>query len=282
MVQTRSPARLDTTVTTARPNRAARRHRWRRRMLVAGGLVAVTAGGGAVYWHIRTAVHPVSVSGAVNRFRSLPPPPTSAAPVDAAPAAGVYVYTTVGSEGVDVGGITHHYPARTVLTVTPSACGFSVRWDALAERWMQWQLCASAPGSAPGGWQMPTYSDYHEFLGVADRRTYTCTGDPVAPRSAWTETCRAAGEVVVETATVVGPEPVTVGGAQVPATHERIVTVGSGSTTSSGTTDVWLVEPSGLPGRIVASSTGSTPTMGLTPHYHETLDMQLVSLTPTR
>lgn len=125
------------------------------------------------------------------------PPTTAIAPVELAlPAPGVYVYTTAGREHVTaLGGTEHPYPAETTLTVTPAGCGVHVRWDLLAERYEEWNLCVDGGAVVlqPGGIQ------FHQFFGQAQTDVSECRATvplhPLPPPGTSIDRdCRLAGE----------------------------------------------------------------------------------------
>lgn len=124
-------------------------------------------------------------------------PSTTAPPVDLTlPAPGVYVYATEGREHVTaLGGTEHVYPAETTLTVTPAGCGVHVRWDLLAERYEEWNLCI-ADGAVV---LQPDGVQFHEFYGQAQTDVAQCRAVvplfPLPPAgTVINRDCRLAGE----------------------------------------------------------------------------------------
>lgn len=256
------------------------RRRFPMRWLLA--VVVLLLAAAALYtWNSLRTTHAVSVNAAVEKFRSSrPTPSSSAAALPAGPAAGVYVYATKGSERISVGNLAHTYPDRTTVTVTPGGCGMSVRWDALADRFLRWQLCGS-----PEGWRIQGYTDVHKFLYVRDTHTYTCPGDPLvrpAGVRSWTLTCDTTSGKVAATASVVGREQRQVAGTTVATTHVHVVTKATGSSLNDGVIDAWLADTTGLPVEVRVSNHGSSKNFGQVVTYDESARFDLTSLTPTR
>ena len=254
---------LETPPAAASPGRRRRCGGWWRWALVA--LLVVVAVFAIVYWWLTRPPAPVSVSDVVDRYRSSSPAPTS---VTGGPAAGVYVYATKGSERISAG-VTHHYPARTTLTVTKTSCGLDARWEALSGRWSSWQLCKTG-----AGWRLVHYVDVHKFLYMKDVKDYTCTGFPEV-------VCRTADGVLTSTLAVVGADRRTVDGAQVRTTHLRIAQSATGKSESTGTVDLWVL-PSGLPAALEITDHGSSVVLGSHIDYDETAEFTLTSTTPRR
>jgi hypothetical protein len=235
----------------------ARPRRWRRRwwqwvlvVLVVLGVVV----GGFVWWVTRPPA-PVSVSDVVDRFRTAEP--TGGTYGGDGPARGVYVYATTGWERISAGDVTHHYPARTTLSVTDSACGLRIRWDALAGRWAQWDICRTATG-----WRLQRYVDAHKFLYMQDMHRYTCSGYPVV-------VCRTDTGVLTSTVETVSPG------------HLRITQEATGKSVSTGVVEVWM-SSIGLPRRVVVEDTGAQTVLGSRITYTESATFTLTSTTPLR
>ncbi len=136
---------------------------------------------------------------------------------------GLYLYATDGFETTDaLVGSRHDHPAQTYITIQPGGCGTLVRWQALEERWDEWDFCAD--GSL-AGWQ-----GYHEWFGVGNLEDWACSppiptqGDP---GEAWTGTCTRDAGGQVDAAEdrlsyeVIGYETLTVGTEQVETLHVR-------------------------------------------------------------
>jgi hypothetical protein len=237
--------------TPHQPGPPKRRHWWRWVLLTLAVLGLV--GAGVVWWATRPPA-PVSVSDVVDRFRTEQPSGTASG---AGPARGVYVYATTGWERVSTGNITHHYPKRTTLSVTDHSCGLRIRWDALAGRWAQWDLCRT-----DSGWRLQHYIDVHKFLHVQDVHDYTCSGYPVI-------VCRTESGVL--TATV---ETLSAG-------HVRITQAATGKSVNNGVIEAWI-SPIGLPQRVVVENHGAQTVLGSRVSYSESAEFTLTSTTPLR
>ncbi len=217
--------------------------------------LALVISGAVGVWRLTRPPTPVSVSDVLGRFRSADPP---APRQQDGPATGVYVYATTGWERVSAGNITHHYPARTTLTVAGSACGLRLRWDALAGRYAELQLCRTA-----GGWELRHYVDVHAFLNVQDVHDYSCSGFPVV-------VCRTdSGDVLTSTVT------------EVAARHVRITQQATGKSVSTGVIEAWLL-PNGLPRRVTVDDQGAQTVLGAKVTYTESAEFTLTSTTPLR
>ena len=243
------------------------RRRWRALRWVLAVVLVVLAAAVLVLWWISRPPAPVSVNDVVNRFRSTAPGPAAAAV--GGPHTGVYLYATRGSERVSAGNVTHHYPAITTLTVTTDSCGLRFRWDALAGRYGDWQMCRT--GST---WSLEHYTDVHTFLYMKDVHDYTCSGFPVV-------VCRADSGVLTSTITRIGPDKVTVAGSRRQATHLHITQTATGKSVSTGTIDVWVL-PSGLPARVEVDNRGAQTVLGSRVTYQEQASFTLTSVVPRR
>ena len=242
-------------------------------VLVAGSVLA------AVRWIVlRDDATPASLGDALARYRT-------AAAVGATPVpAGVYLYATSGSESVSaLGGATHRYPERSTITVTEAPCGMALRWDVLETRSVTWRVCA---GDAAGRTQrLEGWSERHQFFGQDDATDWTC------PDAAWlvggaepgtTLPYRCDGGDTVQrgTLTVVGTEPVDVGGARIRAVHLRIVQDDAGGARGRIEDERWLERETGLPVRLRyrVRSANDSPIGDVT--FTEAYDLRLLSLDP--
>ena len=137
---------------------------------------------------------------------------------------GLYTYATTGYETTNaLAGGRHDYPAQTYLTIQPGGCDELVRWQALEQRWEEWDLC-------PDG-TMSGFTSFHEWFRVANTDVWECPAPaPIQgdPGEAWTAECtRAGGEETGAAAKtlayeVVGFETMTVGDEAVETLHVRI------------------------------------------------------------
>jgi hypothetical protein len=171
---------------------------------------------------------------------------------------------------------------QTFVTIQPGGCGSLVRWQALDQRWEQWDYCSDG---RLAGWDV-----FHEWFGVANLEDWSCpqpvqtTGEP---GDTWTTECSVAGSQEVKgvsgqsaTYEVMGFETLTVGAEQVETLHIRISDVATGETTGSGTTDLWMVPGTQLFAKKIASSTSVTNTRIGKVEYREEVQLDLISLHP--
>jgi len=259
---------------------------------VAGAVVVVGVGTFALlrFVFLRDTTTTLSSDEVLARYRAsttvAAASPTTAASSLSLPAAGVYQYTTTGSEHIDaLGGTTHDYPATTTITVTPSGCGVQVRWDVLQERWNTRELCLGDGGIVSG-----TYTDFHRFYGQDDRADWTCAPAyvlvPAAPAAgaSWHGSCDDGhGTTEATSVSVVGLENVTVGGVTVPAVHlQRVEDDTATDGTAHSTTDQWFDTRAGLVLREVATSSSTTSTFVGDVHYTEQYELKIISLDPQR
>jgi hypothetical protein len=203
------------------------------------------------------------------------------------PEPGVYVYTTSGSESIDaLTGARHEYPAESAITVTPGGCGVVVRWQPLAERYDEYDLCL-APS---GGLDSSTYTSFHRFFNQDDKSTYSCPpGTAFVPRpttagSAWRASCSSGDTVDTTEWKVVGTAPMTIGATTVPAVQLRgddTFTDPDGSNGATGI-DLWIDATTGLTLKRVEQGTSTTTSPIGDIHYVERIELTLTSLTPRR
>lgn len=222
-----------------KPRRVRRIVAWTAAVLVVVA-VAIYIIFGLVYDDSST---PVAVDDVVESFRE-----AQAEAEDAAgrfPAPGVYVYSTTGAESVDaLGGTTHDYPATTTITVSSAGCGVRLRWDALVERYEDWQLCDD-----DGALVATRFTTFHKFFGQDDRRDLTC-GDPLmlvpaepAVGDTWSGRCAEGTFDEVFTVSVQGLETVDVGGEAVEAVHihlDMVVESPDDDPVGGTITDLWI------------------------------------------
>jgi hypothetical protein len=204
--------------------------------------------------------------------------------VPALPQPGVYRYRTTGRESIDaLGGTAHDYPADTTITVTPAGCGVRLRWDALVERWDEWELCAT-----PAGIELQRDArQYHQFYGQDDEEAIQCDRAvlvvPVdaTPSPPVDQRCTLGGDAWLPVWQVLGRDRRTVGGATVDVTQVRRTVEDDDDYWEHNTMDLLLADD-GLPVAVdvVTSSRSPSPVGGVV--YEETYHLELVSLTPSR
>jgi hypothetical protein len=199
-------------------------------------------------------------------------------------APGVYRYATTGQEHVDaLDGTTHPYPPETTITVVAEGCGVSLRWDALQERWDQWQLCATPEGVVLG----TDGIQYHEFFGQPDNEKVACaatvmlvaaTPDARAPVD---QQCTLADDPWLPVWTTLERTPRTVDGQQVDVQHVRMEIKDDDEYWEHTTID-WYLAPNGLPVVVDATKSSLSPSPIGAIQYDEHYQLELESLTPMR
>ncbi|HEX6424884.1 MAG TPA: hypothetical protein VFZ79_15480 [Acidimicrobiales bacterium] len=255
-------------------------------VVVVGGVVAVVV--------LRDPARPVSVEDAVDTYRDrddVADGDGGAHATGAPPPAGVYVYTTTGSEKVDaLGGITHTYPATSTITVTADGDGcLAFRWAPLEQRRDEEVLCPDDDG----GWSRVSTTLHHSFLDQDETRVSACDGPGFVPAPdgdgelAWScesEGSGRSGESLAEgTGRVVGTDTVAVEGVERAALHVRYEDEVTGETAGSGTLDRWYARDRfPLLLREVSSATSSSETVIGTVTYQEDYELVLASWEPQR
>jgi len=254
-----------------------------RKVLWIVGLVAVAiaflVAGAVLYLRARDSTTEVSLDDAVSSFRDVG---ETDAPAPERPVPGVYVYETVGEESIDaLGGSTHTYPDRTTMSITLTDCGYRVRWDVFRERFDELDLCM-----IPGGETVAATRQYREFFGFGNDRTYQCDADAIvrAEPPTFDDTrstpCWADASEAEIRVTVVGREPIGVGGEEVDALHILLETTLEGDVRGGSRLNYWADPETGLIFRRETSvSTDADSPLGVT-HYDEDYTVQLLSLTP--
>jgi hypothetical protein len=198
------------------------------------------------------------------------------------PAPGVYVYATTGRDSVDaLTGDHHEYPATTTITVTPSACGVLVRWDVVAERWVEWTRCVRGDGVVG-----VSKRNFDRFFGTAHTDDYRCAGDPRpidAPAgTTWTLDCKESnGDFEDNHGTVVGLDHVDVRGTSVTALHVRVV-IDDGDVHDAQVMDSWYCLGTDLLLKETAHNATANPSPIGSVNYREDYSIQLTSLEPLR
>ena len=247
--------------------------------IVAAGVVAAVAVAGATVWWLvlRDPVDPVDVEEAITSFRT-ETQPAGSSPIPE----GVYVYDTAGFERTSaLTGRTHRYPRRSAITVTPSGCGMSLRWQVLDGRSTEWVYCVGERG-----WDVASQDERHTFFGTTETTTYTCEHTPIRPapgeRRSWRVSCTTGEADERGTAFVVGRERLEVGGEPVQTEHIRKKTEFSGAIRGFSRHDLWFAEKSGVPVKMVMVSRtrNDSPVGEVT--YDEDVTLVLTSLEPRR
>ncbi|HZI44485.1 MAG TPA: hypothetical protein VFD53_04635 [Ilumatobacter sp.] len=199
-------------------------------------------------------------------------------------APGVYRYATRGQEHVDaLDGTTHPYPPETTITVVTAGCGVSLRWDALRERWDEWQLCATPAGVVLGidGIQ------YHEFFGQPDNQAVACDTPVMLIAAASDEqtpaqqACMLAEDPWLPLWTTLDRSPRTIDGQLVDVQHVQMQIEDDDEYWEHTTID-WYLAPDGLPVEVVATKSSLSPSPIGPIQYDEQYHLELESLTPLR
>ena len=219
-----------------------------------------------------------SPTTAVPSTTEAPPPPA------VLPAPGVYRYTTTGREHIDaLGGTEHVYPLETTITVTAAGCGVHLRWDLLAERYEEWNLCLGADGTTIE--LQPEAVQFHEFYGQARTDAVACdqvvqVSPPPGPGTTVARTCTLADEPWFPVWTAVSSSELTVESAAVPVgVFEATIEIDDDEYWEHSK-QTWALGPDGLPIVIgfEMSSRNPSPLGGTV--YTESIQATLVSLTP--
>ncbi|MFH1330900.1 MAG: hypothetical protein ABIJ48_09660 [Actinomycetota bacterium] len=195
---------------------------------------------------------------------------------------GLYTYATTGYETTDaLAGGRHDYPAQTYLTIQPGGCGALVRWQALEQRYEEWDFCPD--GSLPG------WSSFHEWFRVVNTDVWECPEPmPVQgePGATWTVECtRVSSQEAGEghqtmSYEVVGFETLAVGSEQVETLHVRVSSIETGGTEGYGLSDMWYLPGTNLLVRWVEQTAVTTESRIGAVEYTEQFEVLLTSLRP--
>ena len=222
--------------------------RLRRALLIGTGIAVafvVLLVGIVVYLRARDSTTAVSVDEAIGSFRDVS---DTSASESHRPEPGVYLYETVGDEHIDaLGGATHTYPAQTTMSVRLTDCGYRVRWDVFKERFDELDLCVSSAGES-----VATTRQYREFFGLSNDRTYQCDAQvlvrvepPVFGETRATPCTAPASDAEIRV-TVLGNEPIDVGGETVDSLHILLETTLNGDVRGTSTLNYWADPITGL------------------------------------
>ena len=188
---------------------------------------------------------------------------------------GVYRYATTGFEENDaLAGARHDYPVETYLTIGAGACGTTARWDALAERWVEWDHCG--PGVAVTGTR-----GYHEWFGVPDLEHEACPEPlPMVPAATVTVACVTGDTTETYTVTPLGAEDLVIAGETVTTDHVRIASVLTGGTTGASEVELWVLPDTVLVVKTTVGRHTTSPSRIGDVHYDEVYTLVLASLMP--
>ena len=191
-------------------------------------------------------------------------------------AAAIYIYDTTGYEAVDaLSGARHDYPAQTYLTISDGPCGPIARWDALAERWVDWEHCG--PNHA-----ITASHGYHEWFGVPNLEDEVCPEPmPLVPEATFVVACVTGDTTETYTLTPLGREAVVIGGSEVSSDHVHITSELTGGSTGSSQVDLWVLPDTVIVVKTVVERHTTTPSRVGDVHYDEIYTLVLASLEPT-
>ena len=248
--------------------------RKKRLLMVLGGvMVTVVVAAGAVLLAFRDSATPVTEEDVTG---SLVTVAGGGAPGDF----GLYTYATAGFESTDaLSGAIHEFPLETYMTLQPGGCGEVIRWQALRERWAEWDHCSD--GSMAG------WTSFNEWYGVGNTDVWVCdepvpyTGEPGAT---WRAHCFNTNP---EHPTdhyaeyqVIGLETLTIGEETVETFHIRMTATSSGWTEGTAVEDTWTLPGTNLVVRRTRDYTSFNDTQIGKVEYHEEYDVVLTSLSP--
>jgi len=193
---------------------------------------------------------------------------------------GLYSYATDGFESTDaLNGAIHEYPAETFMTIQPGGCGEIVRWQALRERWGEWDLCDDGA--------MVSWTSFNEWYGVRNTDTWVC--DPPVPYTGepgetWRVRCVNTNpdhpaDHFAEYL-VVGFETLTIGDETVETLRIRMTATTVGWTESTMVEETWTMPGTNLVVRRTRDYTSFNDTHIGRVEYHEEYDVVLTSLSP--
>ncbi len=258
--------------------------RGRKVALLVAACVVVLAG---LAWLNRPRDEPVraTVDDAVESFRAEDDPGRSGSG-SKEPALGVYRYATRGSESVKtviLGTTTHDYDGVSTVVVSPGRCGERERWQVLAGRWSEGEICPKANGETSG-----TVTEFHEFFGTGQEDSLHChgtsaSGEASTPRAGarFSTVCESDRSSASTVSHVVGVEKVPVGDATFDATRIESRTTLGGETSGSARREEWRRRSDGLLLRRSSESEADTSAGGGS-HYSERYTLELLSTRPRR
>jgi hypothetical protein len=201
-----------------------------------------------------------------------------------APELGVYRYAVKGGEELDTTFVSgsHDYGGVSTIAITPSRCGVEERWQVLAERWTEAEVCRTAGGS-----RLEAVRDSREFFGQVEFTSFSCQGDEV-PKAAdlragmsWTVAC-ASEDASVETeirVTEIGR--VEVAGRAFDALHTTSSITLAGKVSGTDERDEWRRRSDGLLLRRTVATEASVDVVA-GGSYSERYSLRLLSVKPRR
>lgn len=201
------------------------------------------------------------------------------------PAAGTYSYTGSGTESVSaLGGSMHEFPAKIATVVKLDAkhdCGWSLNVVYVKQHIEERNYCTTDTGVVDNGFERRI-----EFFNQTEVKKYTCGDDArrlvadAAPGSTTTWVCKQGDKATsAYTATYVGPERVSVGGADTDVAHVKIVSRQTGDTRGGDVQEIWYL-PSGLPAKFNGTLKVTTASVLGDTEFEEHYEYALASLSP--
>jgi len=200
------------------------------------------------------------------------------------PELGVYRYAVKGGEELDttVLDASHDYGGVSTIAITPSRCGVEERWQVLAERWTEAEVCRTASGS-----RLEAVRDSREFFGRVELTSFSCQGDEV-PRAAdlrvgmsWTVSCASEDASVETKIRVIGIERVEVAGRSFDALHTKSSIALAGKVSGTDERDEWRRRSDGLLLRRAVATEASVDVVA-GGSYSERYSLRLLSVNPQR
>lgn len=269
-------------------------HRHRLGIVIVSVIVVLLAGGagGFVYLWNHTGPHQLSMSTAIQRFRS----GATGMVIDPGtlhPPQGVYEYTGSGSEHVSLPPKSQTEGPGIPGTVSYLAHGcWSLRLDYSDSHWQSATFCprnGDLVEVGRGGWYR---WDFVAFV-IADTATFTCpeqevvmpvtlrVGERFAFRCSGTNSSLNTGVVTMSgTNQYVGAETLRVGHTSVPTLHFHEVARFGGGQSGTNVADTWFSTVNGLPIRGTWSTRVTTPTALGSSTLTGRASFSLLSLTP--
>jgi len=237
--------------------------------LLVMGVVVIGAIAAVGWWVLRDTTTPVAIDVVQGEF--------GGAAGSSAGDPGIYRYRTSGFEEIDaLSGARHEYPDETFMTISVGECGPVVRWDALEERWIDWDHCG--PDLA-----VSASATYHEWFGIPDLENETCADPrPIAGIAGeiTTTVCEAEGILETYETTIMGQETLDVAGVPIETTHLRRTSSLSGGSTGDAEVDVWRANGTALVVRMEVVRRSATPSAVGDVTYSEEFVLDLIGLAP--
>ena len=193
------------------------------------------------------------------------------------PPAGVYAYTTTGSESIGVPGGTRSYPKTSTITVEDSGCGVSEDWQPNSQHSETRQLCINH-----GVVRLAGFSTRVAFFGVGSTETYACGHDAIVYSpdmtmgAATTFSCTSSDSTAQQTVTPDGFGHITVDGTSVRVLHVTVASTLTGENHGTSLQELWLSTDHS----VLVKNTGRIDATQRGVNYHEKYALALQHLTP--